>query len=183
MIKEYPILFSAPMVIAILSGNKTETRRTSDVWKKRKPGERLWVREKWACIAGEASNIQSDNDTIYYACDKSKKIVPHCKYRQDDGKQPKWHPSMFMPRFVSRINLEIISIRQERLQDISNEDCIAEGISDEAMNECEHYQIGGSPLRGGSVERCAYSLLWESINGPGSWNDNPLVYVIEFKRI
>jgi hypothetical protein len=190
--KERPILFSGPMVNAILECRKTQTRRivkpqpspadilAGDIiycgpmgviqWcpYAREVNNRLWVRETfYECV--------DNNDKIHYAADGEPPTTERRHYKK--------RPSIFMPRLASRITLEITGVRVERLQDISDSDCIAEGISDEAMDECEHYQIAGSPLRGGSVERCAYSTLWESINGPGSWEKNPFVWVIEFKRI
>jgi len=79
-----------------------------------------------------------------------------------------WKPSIHMPRWASRINLEVVSVRVERLQNISEDDALAEGIT--------LVERGTSPVD-------QFKKLWESINGPGSWEANPWVWVVEFKRI
>lgn len=78
-----------------------------------------------------------------------------------------WRQSMFIPRWASRITLEVVSVRVERLHDISEADAMAEGITHSTMNN----------------PRVEYQWLWESINGLGSWNANPWVWVIEFKVV
>ena len=113
------------------------------------PGDRLWVRETWGPCDGGACYRASERPTV----------VP------DGGK---WKPSIFMPRQASRITLEIVSVRVERLQDISPDDCRAEGMPR------ENNDIG---------VRYGYGQLWNSINGKGSWDLNPWVWVIQFKRV
>lgn len=102
-------------------------------------------------------------------------------YRADDERKHetdgKWRPSIFMPRWASRITLEITGVRVERLQAISEADCYAEGMQRTAFignvtdDDMEY------------VARCDYRDLWQSINGPGSWDANPWVCVVEFRRI
>lgn len=84
-------------------------------------------------------------------------------------------PSIHMPRWASRILLEITGVRVERLQDISEADADSEGVS----------VVYGEPFDQANTitDRRRFELLWESINGPGSWDANPWVWVIEFKRI
>lgn len=178
--KERPILFSGDMVRAILYGQKTQTRPViadkildrfesvdpddygegmpsyetedgqlillSDLCPYGQVGDRLWVRETftWDDISGK----------FLYKADN----------HYDLPYQSKWKPSIHMPRKASRITLEITDIRIERLQDISEEDAIAEGMNPE-------------------LPRAKFRSLWESINGKGSWNLNPWVWVIEFKQI
>ena len=195
--RERQILFSAPMVRAILDGRKTQTRRIAkprfddrkpcEHWKGEnhdgdatmyrhcshgseglgcpygQPGDRLWVRETWF-----SSNPKTPSRVRYAADDL---------IRLEDGlfaravcNPPKWRPSLFMPRWASRITLEIVAVRVERLQDISDTDAIREGIPDYPDF------TGDSPVHD-------YSALWESINGNGSWDLNPWVWVIEFKRV
>lgn len=167
--KERPILFSAPMVCAILAGQKTQTRRiyksfavihqvrmddntdicvTDAVCPYGKPGDRLWCRE--SCWIDGATN--------------------HVHYCATDMQNaPKKTPSIFMPRWASRIILEVVAVRVERLQEITKEDCLTEGIR---------------PVKGNNGDPTyAYSRLWESINGSGSWDANPFVWVITFKRV
>lgn len=169
--KERPILFSAPMVRAILNGTKTQTRRACkgqrelsnihDFQLDRCPygkiGELLWVRETF---------LQDTNGFIYRA---------DGDFEGNAVILGGWKPSIYMPRWASRINLEVTGIRVERLQDISEEDAIAEGvrITDEYTGCADDIDS----------HRHAYKFLWESINGKGSWDMNPFVWVVEFMRI
>lgn len=156
-----PILFSAPMVRAILNGNKAQTRRIvkepingTNFLKcpYGKVGHKLWVRETWQYVdfAGE------DNGYVYRATDPDWETMEEWK----------WKPSIFMPREACRIELIITGVRVERLQDISVEDSLAEGIEHHSMND----------------PRVEYRWLWEKINGNDSWLSNPMVWVIEFSR-
>jgi hypothetical protein len=88
-----------------------------------------------------------------------------------------WRPAIHMPRAASRITLEITGVRVERLQDISEDDALAEGCSSTAIvhEDGEDYT--------GHYASEEYQVLWESINGPGSWDANPWVWVVEFKRL
>ena len=84
-----------------------------------------------------------------------------------------------MPRWASRITLEVVSVRVERLKDISDADALAEGV-EKCTSDIEAVR---DRLVNGSMHCDRYARLWESINGPGSWVLNPWVWVIEFKRI
>lgn len=208
--KERPILFSAPMVQAILAGTKTQTRRIAKP--RRKPSlldgtwtddyvldegnrewlmrdcpfgaivDRLWVRETFA----EVGSIGKPIDWFEY------------QYRADfrDGIWngdhsmcfDRWKPSIFMPRAASRITLEIESIHVERLQDINEADAIAEGVSEVGIgmhmykmytDYTKLWEMGGYCLSAA----VSYQSLWESINGIESWDVNPWVWVITFKKI
>lgn len=127
------------------------------------PGDRLWVREAWRTdrvLDKIKPSLLGAGAPIFYEAD-----APH---------QPsagRLRPGMFMPRWASRITLEVTGVRVERLQDISEEDAIAEGIAPEQSRRFE----GGA--------RGCYRDLWESINGPGSWAANPWVWVVEFRRV
>ena len=193
--KERPILFSAPMVRALLNGTKTQTRRAVKAkhlpwlensvlnfldgkWNQRplpygKPGDRLWVRETWAHEIHALAAMREEDGPFAYAATDS------VQHRLGE----KWRPSIFMPRWASRITLEITRVLVERLQDISEEDAIAEGC---AKNHNGYYWGGPhavSGLKQMATAVSAYQDLWESINGPGSWDANPWVWVIEFKRV
>jgi hypothetical protein len=176
-IKERPILFSTPMVRALLEGRKTQTRRYAgdgefwsqqDIQKCRygQPGDRLWVRETWKPHPDPVNNAP----IIYKAT--------------DGGCWPDlpWRPSIHMPRWASRILLEITGVRVERLQETSEKDAIAEGI--ERINAGDHWawrDYSGNRQTLSPV--FSYQSLWESINGPDSWAVNPWVWVLEFRRI
>lgn len=204
--KERPILFSAPMVRAILSGQKTQTRRvvkpygahhlfafldlpgnptgewawcsSSHVVSKHircpygQPGDQLWVREAWgkrvvrdACGGtGEFVVYRASNPDAVYCTSASGNSIP-----------VKWKPSIHMPRWASRIQLEIIAVRVERLQEISFSDAYAEGVTEVKPHLKD--------IPACSEHRHAYEDLWVEINGTGSWNTNPWVWVIEFKVI
>lgn len=131
------------------------------------PGDRLWVRETWARTA------------VWPAAEM---VV----YREGDNRTDyggPWKPGIHMFRRDSRITLEIVSVRVERLQEISETDAIAEGCT----KNHNGYFWGGPHKEYGlkqmSTPTKAYRDLWESINGPGSWAANPWVWAIEFRRL
>lgn len=202
-----PILFSAPMVRAILDGRKTQTRRIcktqpetaigschwSDTgWAIENPtgscsckpvrvryavGDVLWVRETWATAAFWNNYPPSDlprGTAIWYRADNEVQAMD------------KWRPSIFMPRWASRITLEVTGVRVERLQEISTEDAMAEGIP-QTSGKAARLGLPGSDAPGHewdnrtSIEN--YAGLWNSINGKGSWESNPWVEVYEFRRV
>jgi hypothetical protein len=182
------ILFSGPMVRALLAGTKTQTRRAlrshEDGARNRfgQPGERLWVREAFFAFGrwDTRFNAGKGRDEWYftdmtlasgfsyrYEADDGPGADLHA--RRDAGAAPAWHKrnALFMPRVAGRIVLEIVSVRVERLQEISADDALAEGI---VLEE------GQTPVQ-------AYRAVWERINGEGSWAANPLVWVVEFSRL
>ena len=207
--RERPILFRGPMVRAILDGRKMVTRRVvqrqpADGWDfasgygritsnhrhKGKfgafirrgvgtdfpeldiipcpygmPGDRLWVREAWA----ETYVAQAPGDMW---------VV----YREGDNRTDyggPWKPSIHMRRRDSRILLEITAVRVERLHEISEEQAAAEGIQ-KAWQYPDTYL---TPAGDFACAKVAFQRLWESINGPESWNANPWVWVVEFRRV
>ena len=207
--KERPILFSGPMVRAILDGRKTQTRRimkpqpTYDgFWWSHKGyscggekqfrdglplfvgcpygvvGDRLWIREAWAPVC--SFDPSPETGAIY-------RSDTHTGLEKRDGDK-KWKPSIHMPRWASRLTLEITGVRVERMNEISESDAIAEGIESKPQPygkelDWKYYgwleklnQWSTCPIR-------SYESLWNSINGPESWAANPFVWVIEFKRI
>lgn len=192
--KERPILFSAPMVRAILDGSKTQTRRVVNKkhlaqidlsrgavvanWSKPMPygqtGDRLWVRESfWGCdLPG-----YGDQPCVVYDDEWEGKEYKPAEPRPW-GRKFGRIPSIHMPRESSRITLEVNGVRVERLQDISEADAKAEGAPG--------YEEGvDAPPPDGEHEwsyRASFQRLWESINGPGSWDLNPWVWAVELKR-
>ncbi len=150
------------------------------------PGDRLWVRETWASL--DSVDHLSPKDIELLCRDAGYKTGP-CgdlwyqadnSYRQwGDDKQTKgkWRPSIHMPRWASRINLEITDVRVERLQDITEDDAVAEGV--------QYFITSGKMTRSEMSMRSAFADLWDSINfkrGYG-WDTNPWVWVVEFKRL
>ncbi|MGF6332729.1 hypothetical protein ABH909_005607 [Pseudomonas sp. BS3782 TE3695] len=211
--KERPILFSAPMVRAILDGRKTVTRRAvknqptleSDEWvldaggtgkwmasgpspatggtrqtwgwapcPYGQPGDRLWVRETFA-VYGDQKMC-----AIHYRADR-----PHHVGMKGMG----YKPSIHMPRWVSRILLEITDVHVERLHDISEEQALAEGIvgvafrPDDGWPICTGYMVGPDDGKTGlqTTAAKAFAGLWDSVGG--DWDGNPWVWVVEFKRV
>jgi hypothetical protein len=179
--KQRPILFSTPMVQAIMDGRKTMTRRIAKdkmlqdnknefydeefllLTMKQCPfgqvGDVLWVRETFCSFP--------NSKTLY----KANGCIPVEPY--------KWKPSIFMPKDACRIFLKITNTRVERLMDISREDARAEGVERINGAQFKNYVDGTSTYN----ERTSFYSLWESINGKDSVSLNPFVWVIEFERI
>lgn len=181
-----PILFSAPMIRAILEGRKSATRRVlKSGWAPENriaslpdgpnkglrvipyaTGDMLWVREafsySWA--------VKDDPERRHY--------MP-CWYWADgnpiDGDWSKPKPSIHMPRWASRITLRVTAVKVERLQDISEEDAKAEG--------CEEGYCTVDGIAEGWSAKSDFQRLWESIHGPGAWEANPWVAAISFERV
>ena len=203
-IKERPILFSGEMVRAILEGRKTQTRRimkpqpssaphipeiqhrekSTAIWPcETHPGQdyfavcpyglvgdRLWVRECWSQNNEQISDSVMDTRVVYRATSG--------RPATDNGVSKPWRPSSHMPRWASRITLEITGIRVERLQAISYRDCLAEGCPPVPC-----YDDAPEPETILAAIQGNYQSRWESTNGPGSWNANPWVWVLTFKRL
>lgn len=217
---EKPILFSGSMVRAILSGQKTQTRRvvrpqplhgvgryTEDGTPGEvdwvildedgdptdsalrcpygAPGDALWVRETWAVgrafdrtRPSEIPTVERDV-SVWWQADGS---------AEESVNRGRWRPSLHMPRWASRITLDVVSVRVERLQAITGPGILAEGA---VARPHDDPLLGRCPVS--AFDGCAYPDLvslwragWDSINGkrPGcSWADNPWVWVVEFRRI
>lgn len=212
--KERPILFSGPMVRAILEGQKTMTRRTRGLedipsraiikttgvvidtqrfcvqfyWEDDfpwgthlveqcpygKPGDRLWVRESFA------PDPWSGKPFAIYRADYDE---PKLAELEELSGKIKWSPSIHMPRWASRILLEITEIRAERLQDISCEDALAEGTPHELISKAFTSHSLKEIMDLSGTDALAFKWLWESINGPDSWGKNPWVWVVKFKTV
>jgi hypothetical protein len=227
--KERPILFSAPMVRAILDGRKTQSRRvvkpqpcvgplpggkyeasdpfvgTDGVWrfmrgavsrdaddvgrcKYGEVGDRLWVRETFSL-----------NHSIHYAHDNGRGVTG-MMYRAstvgdvDPGHgrpfegERRWRPSIHMPRWASRITLEVTGVRVERVQEITAGDCYAEGVrtvpSDQKAAFMPGTDIGAMLGKPDDRYRSVFMQYWEMLNAKRGygWDANPWVWVIEFKR-
>ncbi|MBI6576855.1 hypothetical protein AB7M18_002075 [Pseudomonas viridiflava] len=201
--KERPILFSAPMVRAILEGRKTVTRRevkkpaaldclaagfepaflalpgNADLCPYGKVGDRLWVREAWqadAQVNEVAPRELSHGEPIRYPADGASRQTGCSMITLG-----KTRPSIHMPRWVSRILLEITDVRVERLQAITYEEAVAEGVHRDSA--CRMWTATDE---GGTCHKYpvpAFRDLWSGINGAENWNANPWVWVVEFKRV
>lgn len=205
--RERPILFSGPMVRALLAGTKTQTRRIAKPVKHPdlgnlydagalvlerepqhvidracpygQPGDRLWVRESfWGCDAPG----WGDQPCVVYDDEWHGKEYRPAEVRPWARKFGRI-PSIHMPRDCSRITLEIIGVRVENLQDISGADCWAEGIEecDGELDEVQICHLAKTMGRSFEDPQPTYAALWESINGAGSWAANPWVWVVEFR--
>jgi hypothetical protein len=193
-VRERPILFSGPMIRAILKGRKTQTRRvirvTDDGVHHPCPyggvGDRLWVRESFA-----GPDHIGDGDQgvvgfgIEYKADGAFRAHGDCGCDGPCGGvlivHP-WKPSIHMPRQFSRISLEITAVRVEQLQTISTEDALAEGI-DEYGHELHTETARDHQRNRTAIEN--YALLWDSINAKRGygWDVNPWVWVLSFQRV
>ncbi len=178
-VKSRPMLYSGPMVRAILDRKKTKTRRIAKLplpssatcpMSVKCPygvvGDRLWIRETWQSLAAMNQCHPSDDQYVYRATDPD--------WERMKGWQ--WRPSIFMPRDACRINLRIESIVVERLHSITDAEIVFEGFRGigEGVGELDGEF---STLRG------LFSGLWNKINGPGSWEANPFVWVVGFSVV
>jgi hypothetical protein len=181
--RERPILFSAPMVRALLDDTKTQTRRAWPIqpppgvpigWvpgetsagRYGKRGDRLWVREafRFLEVHDHVPPRELSSGPLRYAAGPLNEAGPH-----DGHLFGKLRPGMFMPRWASRITLEVTDVRVERLNSISRGDAMAEGCPFQNMAQ-------------GPDPRQWYADLWDQINGAGAWAANPWVWVVEFRR-
>lgn len=203
--KERPIIFSGAMVEAILAGRKTQTRRviklngTEEVidgmlWRPDRYGDwypiedycpyhnytRLWVRETWR------KGITDSGLAVEYAADLNRTYLDDYPDQSTDWywlDDMPWRPSIFMPRWASRITLEIVSVRAERVQDISERDAMSEGVN------VSHYYCEEPTAELDGIHRCdpvgKFAELWDSLNASRgySWESNPWVWVISFRKL
>lgn len=214
--KTRPILFSGPMVRALLAGTKTQTRRamrkqpadvlglridetsrdlkTGAAWFTARidgkahaafpdgadavtadagcpfggRGCRLWVKESIKCVSFCGPALPSNEALSLFCADDAPTKADAWPWKRP------FLPSMFMPIGLSRITLEVTDVRAQRLQDISEEDALAEGVAPKTW---------GADAAAGQGARAAYAELWDEINGAGAWGKNPWVWVISFKRV
>jgi len=144
------------------------------------PGDRLWCRETFAIVPRTAYARSEGVQQMLRPDDDHDAAIYRAGWDRSNGGF-RWRPSIHMPRWASRILLEIVSVRVERLQDISEDDARAEGI--EYSERFGGYCVGMAEHYNSHDPRLSYASLWESINGPDSWSANPWVWVIAFRRI
>lgn len=223
--KERPILFSAPMVRAILDGRKTQTRRIVKTsvapwlldpahgWDDAyvldpenelvarcpfgAPGDRLWVKETWQawrCVSAEADEweaitkaVRGDLTLKEWFAENGEQPV---EYRATSETVGPWTPAIFMQRWASRITLEVTDVRVERLQAITEEDARAEGFPLPGPQPTKlRVTHPDGRVESSQVEtvffdaRGNFCALWEGINGRGSWDANPWVWIVGFRRL
>lgn len=201
--KDRPIIFSAPMIRALLAGRKTQTRRvlkpqppanrilrahghwlwtscdgdSGDARVLYAPGDRLWVREAWAPLTVLTHNdpgAQALWDRGFYRADGS----------TVDGEISRWRSPVHMPRWASRLTLIVTDVRVQRLQDISEADAVAEGI--ERLKSGRGFYdptASKAAVRFGewtSTARQGFSRLWNSLHGLGAWDRNDWVAALTF---
>ncbi len=212
---EYPIIFIAPMVRAILEGRQTQTRRVikpqpdvglmGDAWYPGspddydhakhyaneehflrgmpldfspygQPGDLLWVRETFRYTTGHPGDWRA---SVYYLADHTRVAKEMSTPSVGIVDYGRTRPSIHMPRWASRLTLEITRISVERLQEITEEDAENEGV--EAPIEIRNWEDSG--YRESFGYRHSFSRLWDDINGGYPWDTNPWVWVIEFERL
>lgn len=211
--KERPILFSTEMARAILEGRKSQTRRIIKYPKIYKLNELIgwkikphkdtpvlfsfWYGTKYTlpafrCPYGQPGDVLWVKET--FLIEKSIEDKIHYEYKSDYSETMAddvcWKPSIFMPKEASRLKLKVTDIRVERVQDITEEDAIAEGVEyvDNQRVEGEEdlcriyldYMDNESILMSA---KSSYKSLWSKINGKDSWKSNPWVWVVEFEKI
>jgi hypothetical protein len=185
-----PIIFSTPMVQAILEGRKTQTRRVikpqpssgvrksvfvksgiedghgREIKPKYQPGDVLWVREAWATVSSGIIEYKATYIEPYTGSTE----IGHI------GKKIIWRPSIHMPREAARIFLRVKTVRIERVQDITEEDARAEGVKGIPRSR---------ELYSSDDYIYPFKQLWDSINAKRGygWDTNPWVWVVEFERI
>jgi hypothetical protein len=240
---EHPIIFSAPMVRAILANQKTQTRRIMKpqpsvrpmdlgadgpyipvlTFKKRKGsgrwlwpnakefieaeaphpiGSRLWVRETW-CMLDQDHWEDSDKPKDWFHTQYGVPRRNAVAYRAECGPDSeaarkeygyKWRTSIFMPRWASRLTLEVTNVRVQRVQDITEEDARAEGV-DSLIADLSHrgndkwaqYSVQaardqGKHRPGWATRASLFAMLFNSIN-PGAWDRNDWVFAYTFKQV
>lgn len=202
-----PIIFSAQMVRALLVGRKTQTRRvlrpqlgniaqafefTTGSWRFvghdgvrvyqsfRPPfsnGDRLWVREAHALVPSSAYRM---SDGVAQVIDPSDRDYA-CVYREGwERSAPRWRPSIHMPRWASRLTLIVTDVRVQRLQQISEEDAVAEGVMSDTDGWTDYLMPSTQCCQSARASFCS---LWNSIHGPEAWDANPWLAAITFRTI
>lgn len=183
-VTDLPIIMSAPMVLALIERRKTKTRRlawrwpadpengmhesTPSSWQRVGPGDRLWVREAWAHDGPDLATVRARREDAMTG-GGSMTYGPYYRATEVSPDTLKWRPSIFLPRWASRITLTVTATWIEHVQDISEEDAQAEGVLKPTL-----------PRWSASPYRSAFRGLWNDLHGDGAWEKNPDVCVISF---
>lgn len=200
--KDIPIIFSGPMVRALLDGRKIQTRRLAwrevaatkphdfmdadskcwvrSAWQKVKPGDRLWVRETLSIGEGYIDYATDGEECSDLATDAACALFDRYKYA-DDRIGGRDVPSIHMPRWASRITLTVTATKIEPIQCITERDSRAEGIlcydATESDNAEYAYEQGGMIF---ATAAEAYEALWRALHGSDSWKASPEVVALTF---
>lgn len=202
--KARPILFSAPMIRALLAGSKTQTRRIAKPRGSSRPSlldgqwsdsyvlhpeNREWLMSD--CPYGQPGDLLWVRET----CGTGGYFPLPWAYRADGNEYPgeRWTPAIHMPRRASRLTLRITEVRVQRLQDISEDDAQAEGVDSDSADGIFYYVPGILPhsitaveptcREGDAPRRNCFANLWRHINGPDSWTANQWVWALTFEVI
>ena len=184
-----PILFSTPMVQAILDGRKTQTRRVIKIngCPITSPKESLELTKEgliyhsFCSMSGYYKLLYQPGDILWvretWSKDENGEYVYRTNYgtTEDDSFPPsmfKWKPSIHMPREAARIFLKVTNVRVERLQDITEDEAIKEGAKAYGQNNCS-----------GTSARIAFAEIWDKTTTEYEWRTNPWAWVIEFEKI
>jgi hypothetical protein len=174
----HPAIFTPENVRLLLSGNKTQTRRlaNSPHYKNVRPLHRLWVREPF--------RLDGESAPVYFADESERSAAEHRRLRKIAGALPvgdRWRSSLHMPRSLSRVTLNVLGLRTQYLQEISNKDAAQEGMQFRSAVP-RRWVVPGHPELWGATAKDAYARLWNVLhNRPGvRWEDNPRVTAVEF---
>ncbi|MFS2221387.1 hypothetical protein [Pantoea sp. B65] len=148
------------------------------------PGDQLWVRETW-----RGPIVPKELLTEYARSPENFRSTDYCHYRADrselgtsldeENEQFGWQTAIHMPRWASRINLQITGVRAQKIQEISDDDIMAEGVQTDS-----HFLNNFFTMKSDAIApQAAYKQAWEKQYGGTSWDVNPWVWVVEFKRI
>jgi hypothetical protein len=181
-VKDHPIIFSGPMVRALLGGRKTQTRRLwASPLRRVEPGDRLWVREAWACHWATDDQPPRDIDPVVWSVRYEADGHIRASSAPDgskalDNQFKRIRPSIHMPRWASRLTLVVTEVRFQWLQAMIREDCSAEGhpratdVATAAYPEEVHLDAA----------RDWYMDLWDSLHPKQPWSTNPRVVALTF---
>ena len=196
-----PIIFSGPMVRALLDGKKTQTRRLAwreprdpsthkiadsyqrpSPWQKVQPGDRLWVRENWQALSfGDYLPTKSTTADVRYAATDALGDA------DKDVRGYPWRPSIHMPRWASRLTLIVTATKVEPLQAISPDDAWNEGVERRSPKVRQMWLFGADAAERERIYKhaCVWEFedLWKSLHGPEAWDANPDVVALTFRVI
>ena len=202
--RAHPLLMKGPLVRATLEGRKTQTRRPIKPWNTTpllicglatlgQAGDRLWVRETWG-IGARPCPVEGGREGIEYRADEGfleddisllplYSVEPPEGHTLDEYCKRGWRPSIHMPRWACRLVLPLVSVRVERVQDITDEAAEAEGIREWAKTDPKLCALRAAGFAVPNRPKFLFRLCWISIYGERSWDANPWVWVAEWDHV